>query len=247
MVVAEVRDLTVHIDTGRWSETVLDSVDLDVPAGQVTALLGESGCGKSMLAASLTGRLPATATSTGHVRIDGDIVRDHRHWRELRGRTVGLVPQDGITAFSSSDTVGAQLRAVERRHRRWTIDRAYTAAAYPTDTLDLYPNQHSSGQVQRAAIAAALLPEPGLLIADEPTASLDVGTGLEVWSALRAYADAGAAVLVITQEVPLFATTGIADRMVFMRGGRVVATGSPSEFRSHGDAYIQGFFHDVGQ
>ncbi|WP_235925915.1 ATP-binding cassette domain-containing protein [Actinokineospora pegani] len=229
----------MHIDTGRWSETVVEGVDLTVPKGQVTALLGESGGGKSMLAAALTGRLPDTAQATGDVLIEGAHVED---WREVRGRTVGLVPQEGASAFTAADTVGAQLRGLEQRHRRWTVERACAAARYPLDALDLYPDQHSSGQVQRAALAAALLPVPGLLIADEPTASLDTGLAYEVWGTLREYADTGAAVLAITHDVHHVVALGVADRMVVLREGRITAAGTPDEIRRLEDPYVQGFF-----
>ncbi|MFB4312082.1 ATP-binding cassette domain-containing protein [Actinomadura sp. GTD37] len=234
--------MTVHIDTGRWNETVLDGMDLVVPEGQLTALLGESGCGKSMVAAALTGLLPGSARRTGQVRVNGTSVDDERQWRRLRGRTVGFVPQDGVTAFAPSETVGAQLRELERRHRQWSLDRACTAARYPTELFDLLPDQHSGGQIQRAALAAALLPAPGILIADEPAGSLDVDTAYAVWTTLRRYADAGAAVLVITHDVPMLTATRVADRMVLMRGGKAVVTGTTPELAALTDPYVRGFF-----
>lgn len=90
---AELRELTVHIDTGRWNETVLDAVDLVVPDGKITALLGESGCGKSMAAAALTGSLPDSAHTTGQVRINGEPVHGRRQWLRLRAGTVSLLPR----------------------------------------------------------------------------------------------------------------------------------------------------------
>lgn len=225
---AALRDLTVHVDTGRWSGTILDSVHLTVPAGRLTALLGESGCGKSMVAAALTGRLPASARSTGDVHVNG---------------TVGLVPQDGVTAFAAEQTVGAQLHERQRRHRGRSVEDACAAAWYPTDVLDLFPHQHSGGQIQRAALAAALLSDPELLVVDEPSASLDMGTAYEVWATLRAYADTGAAVLAITHDVTMLA--GVADQLVFMRDGRTVATGPSTELRALEDPYVRGFFHPV--
>ncbi|WP_026402991.1 ATP-binding cassette domain-containing protein [Actinomadura rifamycini] len=245
MVTAELRGLTVHIDTGRWAETVLDAVDLDVPAGRITALLGESGCGKSMAAAALAGRLPASARSTGQVRVGGAVVQDGR-WRELRGRTVGLVPQEGVTAFDADETVGAQLRKLERRYGRWSLDRACAAARYPAELFDLYPRRHSGGQIQRAALAAALLPAPDVLIADEAAASLDLETAYEVWKTLRAYADGGAAVLAVTHDVPMLTATRVADRVVLMRAGGVAATGTLAELAALPDPYVRGFFHPTG-
>lgn len=245
MQVAELSDLTVHVDTGRWSETILDSVHLVVPAGRITALLGESGSGKSMVAAALTGRLPPVARSTGDVYINGTAVRDQRQWRELRAGTVGLVPQSGVTAFAPEHTVGAQLRERQQPHRGRSVEDACAAASYPAEVLDLYPHQHSSGQIQRAALAAALLPGPDLLVVDEPSASLDMGTAYEVWAGLRAYADAGAAVLTITHDVALLTDSRVADQMVFMRGGRTIATGPPTEMRVLADPYVQGFFSQI--
>lgn len=225
--VAEVRELTVVVDTGRWRETVLDSVSFAVPAGRITALLGESGCGKSMAAAALTGSLPSVARSSGDVRING---------------TVGLVPQSGVTAFAAERTVGAQLAERQQLCRGRSVEDACKAAVCPMETLELFPHQLSSGQVQRAALAAALLSEPDLLVVDEPSASLDRGTAYEVWASLRAYADAGAAVLTITHDGPLLLETGVADAMVFLHDGRTVAAGSPAEIRSLADPYVQGFF-----
>ncbi|SEG91508.1 peptide/nickel transport system ATP-binding protein [Thermomonospora echinospora] len=243
---AELCELTVHIDTGRWNETVLDAVDLVVPDGKITALLGESGCGKSMVAAALTGSLPDSARSTGQVRVDGEPVRGQREWRRLHGGTVGLLPQDGVTAFRAEDTVGAQLHALEDRYRRWSFDRACASAWYPTELADLYPHQHSGGQIQRAALAAALLPEPRVLIADEPTASLDTQTAYGIWAALRRYADAGAAVLVITHDVPMLTSAKIADHVALMRGGKVIATGGLTDLAALDDPYVRGFFQPNG-
>ncbi|WP_031465293.1 ATP-binding cassette domain-containing protein [Sciscionella sediminilitoris] len=232
MTTAELRGLTVHVDTGRWSETVLDSVHLEVPAGRITALLGESGCGKSMLAAALAGSLPAVAHSTGDVRLHG---------------AVGLVPQFGVTAFAAHRSVGAQLRERQRPRHGMRVEDACAAALYPTELLELYPQQHSGGQIQRAALAAALLPGPDLLIVDEPSASLDMGTAYRVWAALRAYADTGAAVLTITHDVLLLTETGVADRIAIMREGRIIAIGTPAEIRALEDPYVRGFFQQIGQ
>ena len=243
---AELCELTVRVDTDRWSETVLDAVDLLVPDGKITALLGESGCGKSMAAAALTGSLPDSARVTGQVRIDGEPVLGQHRWRRLRGGTVGFLPQAGVTAFRAEDTVGAQLRELEDRYRRWSFDRACAAARYPTELADLHPHQHSGGQIQRAALAAALLPGPRVLIADEPTASLDTQTAYGVWATLRRYADAGAAVLVITHDVPMLASARIADHVVLMRGGKVTAAGRLTDLAALDDPYARGFFQPSG-
>lgn len=235
---AELSGLTVHIDTGRWRETVLTDVDIAVPAGRITAVLGGPGAGKTMVASALTGRLPNTARHQGLISINGQAV-DGQHWQSLRERIIGYVPQDGVTAFDPHQTVGAQLQTLQRRHRAWSVERACAAAQFPTETLDLLPQQHSGGQIQRAALAAALLPAPPVLIADGPTNSLDMGTAYGVWRALRDYADSGAAVLVVSNEVRILAHGGFADRMVVLHEGRVLAAGTTAELTESTDTFVQ--------
>ncbi|MDI2029882.1 ATP-binding cassette domain-containing protein [Saccharopolyspora sp. TS4A08] len=217
-----------------------------VPEGRVTALLGESGCGKSMLAAALTGSLPASAQRTGVVLLDGEPVVDQREWRRLRGKTIGFLPQEGVTAFDPGTDVGSQLRALRERHGGWSVEKACAAAQYPAEALSLLPEQHSSGQIQRAALAAAILPIPKLLVVDEPTASLDTATAYAVWESLRTCADAGTAVLAITHDVPKLLDLAIVDHMLFLRDGDLVAAGSPGSLRTLPDLYVQGFFSPLG-
>jgi peptide/nickel transport system ATP-binding protein len=235
---AQLCRLTVRVDTARWSETVLTEVDLLAPAGQLTAVLGGPGAGKSMAASALAGRLPATAQCQGDVLIDGEAV-EGQGWAALREGVVGYVPQEGVTAFDTDKTVGAQLRALERRHRAWSVERACAAAHYPAEASDLLPHQHSGGQIQRAALAAALLPAPRVLIADGPTNSLDMGTAYGVWRSLRDYADSGAAVLVVSNEVRMLTHGGVADRMVILHGGRVLASGTTAELGKSTDTFVR--------
>lgn len=235
---AELRSLTVHIDTGRWSETVLSTVDLAVTHGEITVVLGGPGAGKTMAAAALTGQLPGTAQRQGQILIDGEVV-DDRQWPILRGRTIGYVPQEGVEAFDPGKTVGAQLRELEQRYGAWSIDRACTAAHYPEYALDLFPHENSGGQIQRAALAAALLPAPPILIADSPAASLDRDTAYRVWKSLRDYADSGAAVLAISNDVPMLTAGRFADHMAIMHGGHVLATGTPAQLAESADPHVR--------
>ncbi|MEU4315264.1 ATP-binding cassette domain-containing protein [Nocardia sp. NPDC024068] len=224
---AELRSLTVDIDTGRWRETVLTEVDLTIPAGQITALLGGPGDGKTMIAYALTGRLPESARVSGEVRVDGSI---------------GYIPQDGIDTFARDRTVGVQLRELAQEYRSWTVEQACAAACYPSDAQDLFPQHNSAGQIQRAAVAAALLAAPSLLVADGPTSSLDQGNAFGVWKSLREYADSGAALLVITHDVPLLTATGFADRLVIMRKGQIRASGTLPELSTSDDPLVQMYF-----
>ena len=224
---AELRSLTVDIDNGRWNGTVLSQVDLTVSAGQITALFGGPGDGKTMIAYALTRRLPESARSTGEVLIDG---------------SVGYIPQDGTDAFTPDRTVAEQLRELEQQHRSWTVEQACAAAYYPDDARNLLPRHNSAGQIQRAAVAAALLTAPDILIADGPTSSLDRGTAVAVWKSLREYADSGAALLVITHDVPLLAATGFADRIAIARRGQILAEGTMAELSAAEDPRVHMYF-----
>lgn len=224
---AELRSLTVHIDTGRWSETVLTQVSLRVPAGCITALLGGPGAGKTMITYAFTDRLPAVAQTTGEILIEG---------------TVGYIPQDGIDAFAPDRPVGEQLRTLEQQHGKWSVTRACDAAFYPAAALELLPRHNSAGQIQRAAVAAALLVAPDVLIADGPTASLDRGTAFGVWKSLREYADSGAALLVVTGDVPLLTATGYADLVAIVEEGRMLATGTMAELAESADPRVRAYF-----
>ncbi|MBF6213376.1 hypothetical protein IU433_24915 [Nocardia puris] len=117
------------------------------------------------------------------------------------------------------------MRDIERRHGSWTVEQACAAAFYPAEARNLLPRHNSAGQIQRAALAAALLTAPTILVADSPTASLDQGTAYGVWKSLREYADSGAAVLTLTHDIPLLTTIGYADRLVIMSKGE----SSPTE------------------
>ncbi|TDD04210.1 ATP-binding cassette domain-containing protein [Saccharopolyspora terrae] len=121
----------------------------------------------------------------------------------------------GPCPFDAEVAVGAQLRRLHDLRGARSVEQACAAASYPADVQHLLPGQHSSGQVQRAALAAALLSAPRLLVVDEPTASLDTATAHAVWGSLRRYADTGAAVLAITHDVSDLVDLGVVDRMLF--------------------------------
>lgn len=227
MAVARVEDLAIRVDTGRWSATVVDAVRLHLEGGTVTALLGDSGSGKTMLARSLAGTLPATAEATGDLDVP----------------SVAYVPQSGADAFSSAHTVGEQLREIAERCGT-DLAAACDRALYPADRLDLYVEQHSGGEIDRAALAAGFLRAPQLLIVDEPSSSVDDGLAEVMWSALGAYPREivpGGAVLVITSDIGLMGGSGIVDRIVMLRDGRVIADAEAAAVLGSDDPYISRF------
>ena len=247
-MVAQVRNLTVDIATRRRGGEpvrVLDAVDLDLRPGRLTALIGESGCGKSMVAVALCGLLPSAAQVTGRILIDGQDVTAAGEpvWRTLRGRHIGLVPQSAATSFTPVRTVGAQLGEVCAR-----LDSPHTPAQWcdqvrlPADVVDRYPHELSGGMAQRAAIAAALAGRPRLLIADEPTSALDPDNAAVVWRLLAETAADGAAVLVVTHDLPSLLRADACDDIALMRAGAVLRQAETAAMVAGDDPYARRFF-----
>ncbi|MCZ4578515.1 ATP-binding cassette domain-containing protein [Gordonia amicalis] len=206
---ARLDGLTVDVAVRRREPVrVLDDVTLDLPAGAMTALVGESGCGKSMVAAALCGLLPPGSSVTGRVSLGDDDFLDDEvagrdpRWRTLRGRRVGLVPQSAATSFTPVRTLGSQLDEVISGlgGTRDAVELCRAVHLDP-DALRLYPHELSGGMAQRAAIAAAIAGDPAILVADEPTSALDPDLAAAIWGLLADTARRGAAVLVITHDV----------------------------------------------
>ncbi|UYQ66779.1 ABC transporter ATP-binding protein [Streptomyces peucetius] len=214
---------------GRHVAAVSD-VSFDLAAGECLALVGESGCGKSVLASALLGLLPANAQTSGSAVVVGVelLGADERTLaRTVRGRLVGLVPQSPAAHLTPVRTVGAQLVETVRALtglRGPAASEAATAAAgraaFPADHLDRYPHELSGGLAQRAATAIALVGDAPLLLADEPTTGLDRPLVDHTADELRRHADEGRALLLITHD--LAAAERIADRVAVMYAGRIV-------------------------
>ncbi|WP_349270001.1 ABC transporter ATP-binding protein [Mycolicibacterium parafortuitum] len=252
MSAARLTGLTVGIDLrrGRDSATVdvLDDVYLDVPAGRVTALVGESGCGKSLVAAALTGLMPPGSRVRGTVHVGGRQVRcdDERAWRELRGRQVGSVPQSASTSFTPVRTIGSQLAEVcARLDSDRTPGQLCAAVALPPHVVDRYPHELSGGMAQRVAIAAALAGRPGLLVADEPTSALDPDNAALIWQLLGDAASDGAGVLVITHDMPSLLRAAVCDDVAVMARGTVLSQATLSDTLTSADPYTQALLGTV--
>ena len=207
-------------------------VDLRLHAGRVHGLVGESGCGKSVLASTLVGLLPAGTQVAGTVRIDDvDVTgalgdpRD-RTWDRLRGRVVGLVAQSSATFLAPTRTVGAQLAETVAALRGPQAPEALLArVGLDASALRAYPHELSGGMAGRAALAFALAGNPQVIVADEPTASLDPELTALVLCLLREVADAGAAVLLITHDLASLRATEVADDVSVMYAGQILEHG----------------------
>ncbi|MFE0700681.1 ABC transporter ATP-binding protein [Streptomyces sp. NPDC058872] len=237
--VLSVRGLTVRFRLrGGRTATAVSDADFDLAPGECLALVGESGCGKSVLASALLGLLPGNAETSGTAHLDGEdlLAADERTLaRTVRGRLVGLVPQSPAAHLTPVRTVRAHveetvraLTAVPRRARREAAEAAAERAAFPSDHLDRYPHELSGGLAQRAATALALIGRARLLLADEPTTGLDRDLVDRTVDELRRHADEGRALLLITHD--LAAAERIADRVAVMYAGRLVEVAPAHRF-----------------
>ncbi|MEW1938462.1 ATP-binding cassette domain-containing protein [Dietzia maris] len=203
----QVRDLGVRIDSAAGPVRALDGVGLRVDAAQLVAVIGPSGAGKSTLAHAIGGLLPTGATMTGH----------------LQSGPVGFVPQNPGSAFTPTRHLRSQLAEISAAHHNAaTVDQLCHRVGLGPDLVDRFPHQLSGGQLQRAALAAALATGPRVLVADEPTSGLDPELAVDLLHLLRAVADSQhVAVLLITHDVASLTSTGIADRVVELRDGHL--------------------------
>ncbi|MET7402617.1 ABC transporter ATP-binding protein [Dactylosporangium sp. NPDC005572] len=213
------RDATVHAVT---------DLSLTLHRGELLAVVGESGCGKSVLAHAVLGLLPANATVTGTATLHPDgappvqlIGAGERQLRTLRGRYIGLVPQSPATSLTPVRTGRALLTETLRVHGRLpaNADQVAEEAGLDPHDLDRYPFELSGGMAQRLATALALAPDPGVLLADEPTAGLDRPLVDHTLDLLRRRCDAGTAVLLITHD--LTAARRVADTVAVMYASRI--------------------------
>ncbi|MFF2185043.1 ABC transporter ATP-binding protein [Streptomyces sp. NPDC058155] len=220
---------------GRHIAAVTDAT-FDLAAGECLALVGESGCGKSVLASALLGLLPGNAQTTGAALLTGPdpvaptdlLAADERTLaRTVRGRRIGLVPQSPAAHLTPVRTVRSQLVEVLRELTgvrgpalAEAAESAAGRAAFPADHLDRYPHELSGGLAQRAATTLALIGDATLLLADEPTTGLDRELVDRTADELRRHTDDGRALLMITHD--LAAAERIADRVAVMYAGRIV-------------------------
>ena len=230
--VLRVRDLSVRFGTEDGTVSAVDEVDLDVGAGEIVALVGESGCGKSVTAMSLAGLLPGSASVEGSVRLRGQelVGAPERVLRPLRGRDITYVFQEPMTSLNPVLTVGRQITEVLQVHQKLGRTAARARAVEllalvgipsPDRRVDEYPHQLSGGMRQRVVIAMAVACDPTLLVADEPTTALDVTVQAGILDVIRDLRDRlGTSVLLITHDLGVVAD--IADRVVVMYAGRVV-------------------------
>lgn len=203
---------------------VLDGVDLTVKRGELVAIIGQSGAGKSLLAQAILGVLPTTAQVRGQMQFDGQALTPDRQ-RILRGQRIALVPQ-GVSWLDPSLRAGHQ--GCYRQIKAADVVRSFARFDLPDHTARLYPHQLSGGMARRVLTAFATLAGADLLIADEPTTGLDHECRGLALGLLRQLADDGHGVAVITHD--LAAILPLADRITILQAGRSIEQTDPERF-----------------
>ncbi len=236
-----IEHLSVSFDTPRGELEAVRDVSLSLRPGEVLAIVGESGCGKSVLCRAVMKLLPRSARiKGGTIRADGaDITRcSQRDMEKLRGRLFSMVFQDPMTALDPTMSVGDQIAEAVRVHsprlprdgvrRRVLQLMELVGISQPEQRYALYPYNFSGGMRQRAVMAIALASDPKILLADEPTTALDVTIQAQILDLLRRIqAELGTATVLVSHDLGVVARC--ADRVAVMYAGRIVEVGTAED------------------
>ncbi|MCD1632543.1 ABC transporter ATP-binding protein [Martelella mediterranea] len=232
----EIDHLNAAFDTRRGELQVLSDIHLDIGQGEIVALVGESGAGKSLTGSAINGLLPARCRVTGgEIRFEGKRIDtlSEREMQRLRGAEIGTIFQDPLTSLNPLYTVAQQLIRTIRTHEAISREAAEARALTlleevgipaPADRLHQYPHEFSGGMRQRVVIALAIALRPKLIIADEPTTALDVSIQAQILELLRGLSrDHGTSIILVTHDMGVVAET--ADRVAVLYAGRIVEVG----------------------
>ncbi|MBX3412041.1 MAG: ABC transporter ATP-binding protein [Pirellulales bacterium] len=254
----EIRDLKTYFRTEQGLARAVDGVSISVGRGKTVAVVGESGCGKTVTALSVLKLVPTPPGefAGGQILFEGrNLLPLSQHdMQAIRGGEIAMIFQEPATSLNPVFTIGAQIAEAIRLHReiperdiRGEMLRVLTEVrmSEPERRLDQYPHELSGGMKQRAMIAMALVCEPKLLIADEPTTALDVTIQARILELLRkSQAKHGMALLLITHDLGVVAE--MADEVVVMYAGRVIERAGVDElFSRPAHPYTRGLFDSL--
>jgi peptide/nickel transport system ATP-binding protein len=239
-----VQNLKVELQTEIGMARAVDALNMSIQRGQTFALVGESGCGKSMTALALLRLLPDNALiQSGQVHLkDVDVFQlSEIQMRRVRGRRISIIFQEPSTSLNPVMTIGDQILEVIQQHTDLKRSDAQAKAVEwlmkvglpePERRMGNYPFELSGGQLQRVMIAIALAAEPDVLIADEPTTALDVTIQAQILDLLKSLqTERGMAMLLITHDLAV--VSGMADQVALMYAGQIVEVASAADFFLH--------------
>ena len=258
MALLSVNNLSVTLRSGGRDVTALNQVSFDLHAGETLALVGESGCGKSMTALAIMGLLTSRSprVSRGEILFENqDLTQfNHHQYQQVRGRDIAMIFQDAMSALNPVKTIGDQLMEVLRLHLGLNRREAFLRAVALLERVKIpdaarrmgdYPHQLSGGMSQRVMIAMAIACQPRVLIADEPTTALDVTIQAQILQLLRdIQQESGMALLLITHDLGVVAA--MAQRVAVMYAGRIVEQADVlSLFEQPGHPYTRGLLRST--
>ncbi|GHV52722.1 ABC transporter ATP-binding protein [Synergistales bacterium] len=254
-VLLEIKNLRVSFG-GERNLMAVAGADISIDRGEIIGLVGESGCGKTMTALAAMGLLPDSASKSGEILFEGEnlLEKSDACMRRLRGNRMSMIFQDPASALNPVLTIGKQLREPFVLHRRAARSAADARAKellslvgvpQPEDRMRSYPHQLSGGLCQRVMIAMALMCEPDLIIADEPTTALDVTIQAQILSLLSDLRGRlGTAIFLITHDLGVVAE--LCDRVYVMYSGYVVEHADVHElFASPLHPYASGLLNSI--
>jgi oligopeptide transport system ATP-binding protein len=256
----EVDDLHVEFRTDYGVVNAVNGISYTLAAGETLAILGESGCGKSVSAQTIMGILdsPPGFVTGGEIRYKGRdlLTMSAREQRDIRGEEISIVFQDALSSLNPVFSVGMQIGEMFRRHRGASRKDAKKAAIELMDRVRIpsakervndYPHQFSGGMRQRVMIAMAIALDPSILIADEPTTALDVTVQAQIMDLLaELQRETGMGLILITHDLAVVGE--IADRIAVMYAGRIVETGSTDAvFAAPAMPYTEGLMASIAR
>ena len=255
--VLDIRDLKTWFYTREGVAKAVNGIRFHIEPGEILGIVGESGCGKSMTALSILRLVPHPGKIvSGQIRLNGEdlLKASDRRMREIRGNRISMIFQEPMISLNPAFTIGDQLTEALRTHRRISRAEARDRAVEMLRMVDIpvpeqrvrdYPHMLSGGMRQRVMIAEALLLNPDVLLADEPTTALDVTVQAQVLDVIyRLAGDLGTAVLLITHNLGLVAES--ARRIVVMYAGRIVEEGTvPDIFDRGAHPYTEGLLKSI--
>jgi peptide/nickel transport system ATP-binding protein len=255
----EIDDLHIAFDTARGKLRVVNGISMTVNEGEIFGLVGESGCGKSITSLSILQLIPKPGKVTqGSIRFRGEdlLKKSQREMRKIRGGKIAMIFQDPYTSLNPVFRVGKQLGDVAQLHLNINSKEAKKRILVMLDSVGLpdvervyksYPHELSGGQQQRVMIAMALMSEPDLIIADEPTTALDVTIQAQILRLLRDLSnELGISVLLITHDLGVISE--VCDRVTVLYAGSVVETAPTETLLSNPQhPYTQGLLAAIPQ
>ena len=239
--VLKIENLHVSFDTYAGEVHAVRGVSLHVGEGEVLAIVGESGCGKSVTAQTIMklNPMPPARIKEGSIDLCGEdiVAANEKKMQDIRGRLVSMIFQDPMTCLNPTMKVGKQLTEAICQHRKLSKDEAKKEAVRLLEMVQIpnaaeraeqYPHEFSGGMRQRAMIAMAMSCEPKLLIADEPTTALDVTIQAQIMQLMaKVREETGTAIIHITHDLGVVAN--LADRVAVMYAGKIVETGTAED------------------